>query len=206
MFPIHRYVNGFQHIFPDFAQTAPWTITHNIPSMLWEKIRELPETDYNINNGIAIHKSAIIETGVILKPPVIIGPHCFVGAHAYLRDGVFLDESVKAGPGCEIKTSLLFAFSTLAHFNFAGNSIIGSYVNLEAGAVIANHYNERADQQIFVTHEGNVINTGIDKFGALVGDYTKIGANAVLSPGTLLERKSVVGRLTLVEQNPQPAE
>lgn len=202
MVPISRYIKGFQHLFPDFGQTAPWTITHEIQSAIWERIKELPEADYNINNGIAVHKAAVIEAGVILKPPVIIGPYCFVGAHAYLRDGVFLDESVKIGPGTELKTTIVMAFSTLAHFNFSGNSIIGSYVNLEAGAVIANHYNDRTEKDIYVSLDGGRINTGVDKFGALVGDHCKIGANAVLSPGTLLERKSVVGRLMLVEQNP----
>jgi bifunctional N-acetylglucosamine-1-phosphate-uridyltransferase/glucosamine-1-phosphate-acetyltransferase GlmU-like protein len=202
MFPTNRYINELQHIFPDFGQIAPWTVIHNLPAALWEKIKDLPEADYNINNGVAVHKSAIIETGVILKPPVIIRQNCFVGAHAYLRDGVFLDESVKIGPGCEIKTSIIFSFSTLAHFNFAGNSMIGSHVNMEAGAVIANHYNDRTEKNITVTWEGNKTNTGMDKFGALVGDACKIGANAVLSPGTVLERKTVVGRLELVEQNP----
>lgn len=202
MIPISRYINGFQHLFPDFGQATPWTITNNIPSAIWDRIKELPEADYNINNGIAVHKAAIIEAGVILKPPVIIGPYCFVGAHAYLRDGVFLDESVKIGPGTELKTIIVMAFSTLAHFNFAGNSIIGSHVNLEAGAVIANHYNDRMEKNIVVTYDGDRISTGMDKFGALVGDYCKVGANAVLSPGTILERKSIVGRLVLVEQNP----
>lgn len=202
MVPISRYINGLQHTFPDFAQAAPWTITNNIQSTIWDRIKDLPEADYNINNGIAVHKAAIIEAGVILKPPVIIGPYCFVGAHAYLRDGVFLDESVKIGPGTELKTIIVMAFSTLAHFNFAGNSIIGSHVNLEAGAVIANHYNDRTEKNIIVTYDGDRISTGMDKFGALVGDYCKIGANAVLSPGTILERKSIVGRLVLVEQNP----
>ena len=202
MVPISRYINGFQHLFPDFGQVTPWTITNNIPSAIWDRIKDLPEADYNINNGIAVHKAAIIEAGVILKPPVIIGPYCFVGAHAYLRDGVFLDESVKIGPGTELKTIIVMAFSTLAHFNFAGNSIIGSHVNLEAGAVIANHYNDRTEKDIMVTYDGDRISTGMDKFGALVGDYCKIGANAVLSPGTILERKSIVGRLVLVEQNP----
>jgi UDP-N-acetylglucosamine diphosphorylase / glucose-1-phosphate thymidylyltransferase / UDP-N-acetylgalactosamine diphosphorylase / glucosamine-1-phosphate N-acetyltransferase / galactosamine-1-phosphate N-acetyltransferase len=88
----------------------------------------------------------------------------------------------------------------LAHFNFIGNSIIGSNVNVEAGAVTANHYNERADKQIEVLYKGEIIKTNTHKFGALIGDGCKIGANAVLSPGTLLVKNTIVKRLEMVEQ------
>ena len=83
-----------------------------------------------------------------MKGPIIIGPGCFIGAHAYLRGGVYLDEKVVIGPGCEIKSSFLFRGSALAHFNFAGDSIIGEGVNMEAGSILANHYNERDDKSI----------------------------------------------------------
>jgi NDP-sugar pyrophosphorylase family protein len=151
-----------------------------------------------MQNGIAIHNTAVVEQNVVLKGPVIIGPGCFVAANGYLREGVHLIADVKIGPGVEIKTSVIFPGSALAHFNYAGNSIIGSHVNFEAGAVIANHYNERADKVIAVTHNGQSISTGTEKFGALVGDRAKIGANAVLSPGTLLEPGAIVKRLQLI--------
>jgi UDP-N-acetylglucosamine diphosphorylase / glucose-1-phosphate thymidylyltransferase / UDP-N-acetylgalactosamine diphosphorylase / glucosamine-1-phosphate N-acetyltransferase / galactosamine-1-phosphate N-acetyltransferase len=64
----------------------------------------------------------------------------------------------------------------------------------------ANHYNERADKKITVLYNSALINTGVIKFGALVGDNCKIGANAVLSPGTLLTKNTIVKRLELVEQ------
>ncbi|WP_370455742.1 hypothetical protein [Imperialibacter sp. EC-SDR9] len=123
-----------------------------------------------------------------------------MGAHAYLRGGVVLGQGVTIGPGCEVKSSIVFDHSSLAHFNFVGDSIVGSNVNFEAGAVIANHYNERQDKQIRVLHQGGVVETGSTKFGALVGDNCKVGANAVLSPGTVLDKNEVVKRLELVEQ------
>jgi acetyltransferase-like isoleucine patch superfamily enzyme len=84
--------------------------------------------------------------------------------------------------------------------NFVGDSIIGSDVNLEAGAVVANHFNERPKQEIVLHVGGGNIRTGVVKFGALIGDHSRVGANAVLSPGTVLAPKSVVGRLKLVDQ------
>ena len=107
---------------------------------------------------------------------------------------------MKIGAGCEIKQSIIFSETAIAHFNYVGNSIIGSNVNFEAGSVAANHYNERKDKTISVLYNGNVIQTNVEKFGSLVGDDSKIGANAVLSPGTILSKNSIVGRLELVEQ------
>lgn len=142
----------------------------------------------------------MIEDGVIIKGPAIIGKDCVVSAHSYLREGIFLGEGVKIGPHCEIKASLIFSQSALAHFNYIGNSLLGSSVNLEAGAVLANHFNERDDKNIAVYLEGRVQKTGVSKFGALVGDDTKIGANAVTTPGTILAKQSIVPRLTCVNQ------
>ncbi|MDY5236946.1 DapH/DapD/GlmU-related protein [Bacteroides helcogenes] len=158
--------------------------------------------EYEINNGVAIHRTATLGHGVTIKAPAIIGPHCFVGTHSYLRGGVYMAEGAKVGISCEIKQSILMHNSAVAHFNFIGNSIIGHDANFEAGSITANHYNERTDKSIFVTHHARRIHTGVQKFGALVGDGCRIGANAVLSPGTLLPPGTVVARLQLVEQNP----
>jgi NDP-sugar pyrophosphorylase family protein len=99
-----------------------------------------------------------------------------------------------------VKTSIIFENSAIAHFNYIGDSIIGKNVNFEAGSITANHYNERNNKRILVKIKTKIIDTNIEKFGALVGDDCKIGANAVLSPGTILEKKSIVKRLELIEQ------
>ncbi|MBK5278418.1 MAG: LpxA family transferase, partial [Bacteroidia bacterium] len=88
----------------------------------------------------------------------------------------------------------------LAHFNFIGDSIVGSNINFEAGSITANHFNERESKNISVLMNGQRVDTKQQKFGALVGDGSKIGANAVLSPGTILEPSSIVRRLELVDQ------
>jgi bifunctional N-acetylglucosamine-1-phosphate-uridyltransferase/glucosamine-1-phosphate-acetyltransferase GlmU-like protein len=110
-------------------------------------------------------------------------------------------ENVKIGTGCEIKTSIICPDSAIAHFNFIGDSLIGRRVNFEAGSITANHYNEREDKTITVVHRTQRICTHATKFGSLVGDDARIGANAVLSPGTLLLPKSIVGRLELIDQS-----
>jgi NDP-sugar pyrophosphorylase family protein len=176
----------------------PWQITANLEEILMEYLPGLNK-DYRISNNQAIHHSARIETGVILKGTVIIGADCFLATGAYLRGGVFLDNGVSIGPGCEIKSSVIARGTAIAHFNFIGNSLIGNQVNFEAGSVIANHYNERENKRIFIKMNSEILDTGLDKFGALVGDHSRIGANAVLSPGTILRPGSIVKRLELIE-------
>ncbi|GEO03871.1 glucose-1-phosphate thymidylyltransferase [Adhaeribacter aerolatus] len=199
MIVINSFIEGFSSLLPNHGNLLPWEITNNLKNILSEKIVNLG-TEYAINDNVAVHQTAVMEQGVVLKGPAIIGPHCFVGAHAYFREGVFLADSVKIGPGCEIKNSIICANTAIAHFNYIGNSIIGRNINFEAGSIAANHYNERAIKNISVVYDSKVINTGSDKFGSLVGDGSKIGANAVLSPGTILGKNSVVKRLELVEQ------
>ncbi|MEO5980103.1 MAG: DapH/DapD/GlmU-related protein [Chryseolinea sp.] len=198
MVNIAQYIKRFNEVF-SFYSKSPWEAPENIEIMLIEKIKSL-SPDYKVTGDTAIHKSARIEEHVIMKGAMIIGPGCFIGAHAYLRGGIFLDERAVVGPGCEVKTSFLFAGSALAHFNFVGDSIVGSSVNMEAGSIIANYHNDREDKAIHVLYGGEKIKLPVIKFGAVVGDGTKIGANAVLSPGTILEQGSVVGRLELVRQ------
>lgn len=158
------------------------------------------DNNYNIEDNIAIHKTATIEQGVILKGTIIISENCFIGANAYLRGPIFLSNSVKVGPSSEIKQSIIFDNTAIAHFNYIGNSIVGQNINFEAGSICANHFNERQDKRIFVKHNNKIIDTKTEKFGSLIGDNSKIGANAVLSPGTILEKNTIVKRLELIEQ------
>ena len=199
MIDIKKYVENIKVKFLQIDNFQPWEIIDNLEDLLLQITKTL-DHNYKIENNIAIHKTAIIEQGVILKGTIIISENCFVGANAYLRGPIFLSKTVKIGPSSEIKQSIIFDNSAIAHFNYIGNSIIGQNINFEAGSICANHYNERQDKNIFVTQNGNVIDTKTEKFGSLVGDNSKIGANAVLSPGTILEKNSIVKRLELIEQ------
>ena len=199
MINIEDYIENIKITLSKIGNSQPWEIIDNLEYLLLQIIKTL-DHNYKIENNIAIHKTAIIEQGVILKGTIIISENCFVRANAYLRGPILLSKSVKVGPSSEIKQSIIFDNSAIAHFNYIGNSIIGQNINFEAGSICANHYNERQDKNIFVTQNGNLIDTKTEKFGSLVGDNSKIGANAVLSPGTILEKFSVVKRLELIEQ------
>ena len=200
MILLNNYISCFKNYFPN-QELAPWELVNNLSQIITDMMLQLGN-DYIIKDGIAIHKTAIIENNVVFKAPIIIGMNCFIGANSYLRQGVLLIRSVTIGTNCEIKTSVIFENSSIAHFNFIGDSIIGSHVNFEAGSITANHYNERIIKNIYVMHNDISIDTKSFKFGSVVGDHSKIGANAVLSPGTLLNKNTIVKRLQLIEQHP----
>ncbi len=199
MIIMNDFISGFSEQFIRFNHLRPWQFTNDLPATLTELITGL-DSNYKKTAGIAVHSTATVEAGAVLKAPVVIGAHCFPGAHAYSRGGVYLANSVKIGTGCEIKTGIIFNNSSIAHFNFIGDSIPGSKVNFEAGAITANHYNERENKIIPVVYHSTLLQTAVVKFGSLVGDHCKVGANAVLSPGTLLRPNSIVKRLELVDQ------
>ena len=178
---------------------CPWDATARAVELVGDALRSLGE-DYAIDGGIAVHRTATLEPGAIIKPPALVGPACFVAASAYLRGGVFLADGCTVGPGVEIKSSFLFGGSACAHFNFVGDTIIGRTVNLEAGAVLANYRNEAPGRTIAVCVGDSLIDTGTAKFGALIGDDVRIGANAVLAPGTIIQRGARIGRLQLVDR------
>ncbi|ASK29781.1 LpxA family transferase [Chryseobacterium sp. T16E-39] len=177
----------------------PWDIINNLDDLLKEKFDRLG-SEYEISGDVAIHKTATIEQHVIFKGRIIIGENSFIGANAYLRGPIFIGKDSKIGPGSEIKQSIIFNDTAVAHFNYIGNSILGNRINFEAGSICANHYNERKDKEISVLFNHELIKTQTHKFGSLVGDDSRIGANAVLSPGTLLPKESIVKRLELIEQ------
>jgi UDP-N-acetylglucosamine diphosphorylase / glucose-1-phosphate thymidylyltransferase / UDP-N-acetylgalactosamine diphosphorylase / glucosamine-1-phosphate N-acetyltransferase / galactosamine-1-phosphate N-acetyltransferase len=184
-----------------WTSKAPWLLTSQLEAVLHTLMTQLSASDFHLDaqRGVAIHRSATVEPQATLKGPLIVGPRCFIANGAYLRGGVWLDADVTVGPGTEVKTSVVFAGSKLAHFNFVGDSVLGSDVNLEAGAVICNVHNDLDDKRVWVRSEAQEMrDTGLTKFGAYVGDGCRIGANAVLAPGTTLRRKTIVPRGAVV--------
>lgn len=180
-----------------FAADHAWILTQSSERIVGELGHG---DDFEIEGALVRHRSAVIEQGAQLKGPCFIGPGCFVSSSALLRGGCWLEANCIVGPACELKSSFVFAGSKLAHLNFVGDSVIGAGVNIEAGAMIANYRNERTYKRIVIRTADGVVDTGVEKFGALVGDRCRIGANAVIAPGAILAPGSIVARLALVDQ------
>lgn len=183
-----------------WAGAEPWTLTSQAVATARQLVRMIDDPAYDISGDIAIHRAATVEDGAVIKGPAVIGPGCFVAAGAYVRDGCWLEEAVILGPGAELKSSFVFRGAKLAHFNFVGDSMLGEGVNLEAGAIVANYRNERDDKQIRFRLSGRAVETGVEKFGALLADGVRVGANAVIAPGAALAAGTIIPRLALVDQ------
>jgi len=196
--PIEDYVAGWASSpWSAFAGHRPWDLVSQVPHLVSGLMGRLPMDEYRVAGDVAIHRSAQVEAGAVLKGPLILGPGCRVASGAYLRGGTWLERDCTVGPGSEVKCALVFAGSTFAHFNFIGDAVVGAQVNFEAGSIVANHRNERLDKRIRVRIDGRLHLTDATKFGALVGDACRIGANAVLAPGALLRPQTVIARLAL---------
>ncbi|MFT4099759.1 MAG: LpxA family transferase [Burkholderiaceae bacterium] len=189
-----------------WSSSRPWDITSQSEDVVRQILLGLPVREFNISNEIAVHRSCSIESGAVLKGPLVLGPESFVAAGAYLRGGCWIGERCIFGPGSELKSSFVFSGTKLAHFNFVGDSVLGSGVNLEAGSIICNYRNERSDKEIVVRINGALSRTGCQKFGALVGDQSRIGANAVVAPGALLLPGAVVRRSSLRDDEASDSE
>lgn len=199
--PISDFIASFPNeALGRWSHLSPWELTTQSETIIRAMLADLAPDEFVVTDEVAVHRSATVEAGAVLKGPLILGARCFVAAGAYLRGGNWVAENCIFGPGAELKSSFVFAGTKLAHFNFVGDSILGEAVNLEAGSIICNYRNERASKEILVRVGAGLHRTGCEKFGAVVGDGSRIGANAVVAPGALLRRGTVIRRTELCDQ------
>jgi NDP-sugar pyrophosphorylase family protein len=143
-----------------------------------------------IGPNVFIGEGTLVEDGVMIKGPAIIGRNCQIRHNAYLREHVIVGDNCVVGNSCELKNSLLFNHANVPHFNYVGDSILGHKAHLGAGVKISNI--KLVQGNILVEVNGKPCDTGLRKFGALIGDRCEIGCNAVLNPGSILGPGSVI--------------
>lgn len=133
---------------------------------------------------ISIGKGSIVDPGVYIKGPCVIGENCHIRHGAYIRGNLICGDHCVIGHDTEIKNSILLDHACAAHFAYLGDSILGNHVNLGAGTKCANLKLDHG--QIYIHVEGQRIQTGLRKFGAIIGDCSQTGCNTVTNPGTLM--------------------
>jgi UDP-N-acetylglucosamine diphosphorylase / glucose-1-phosphate thymidylyltransferase / UDP-N-acetylgalactosamine diphosphorylase / glucosamine-1-phosphate N-acetyltransferase / galactosamine-1-phosphate N-acetyltransferase len=146
---------------------------------------EIPAGVYLVNpEQISIGKGTVLEPGAYIKGPCIIGERCTIRHTAYIRGDLIAGDECVIGHATEVKTAIFLNGAHAAHFAYVGDTILGNHVNLGAGTKCANL---RLDNKQVVVHvDGRRCETGLRKFGAVIGDHSQIGCNAVTNPGTLL--------------------
>jgi NDP-sugar pyrophosphorylase family protein len=133
---------------------------------------------------ITIGKGTIVEPGAYIHGPCIIGENCQIRHGAYIRGSVLVGNQCVIGHATEVKNAIFLDGAQAGHFAYVGDSILGNHVNLGAGTKCANL---RFDKHpISITFDGKRISSGLRKLGAIFGDYSQTGCNAVTNPGTLI--------------------
>lgn len=181
---------------------APWEWLPVISKVL-ETYPESPYPPYPqekippgcfIGPGVHLHPSVKLSPNCTLEGPAIIGPETEIRPGAWIRGKAIIGKRVVIGNSTEIKNALILDGAQVPHFNYVGDSILGQKAHLGAGVILSNL---RLDQQIVeIRDEQSHHSTGLRKCGAFLGDEAEVGCNAVLQPGTVLGRRSLVLPLT----------
>ena len=143
-----------------------------------------------IGKDVFIGEGTVVEDGAMIKGPAIIGRNCEIRHNAYIRENVIIGDGCVIGNSCELKSAVLFNGCQVPHFNYVGDSILGFKAHLGAGVKISNV--KLVPGNVMVEKDGDPFDTGLRKFGALIGDFAEVGCNSVLNPGSILGRHSVI--------------
>ena len=169
----------------------PWEILSEIKSFIIELGNSLSKESYTqISENIWIAKSAIISPTAQINGPCIIDENTEIRHCAYIRGNAIIGKNCVVGNSTELKNCILFDGVQVPHFNYIGDSILGYKSHLGAGAVTSNVKSDKSP--VAIKYGNEKIETGLKKFGAMVGDFTEVGCNSVLCPGTVLGRNCTV--------------
>lgn len=172
---------------------------------VWDALKRLPEYVQShlkpgahgevkpgayVEDNVFIGKGTVVEPGAVIKGPAIIGEDCEIRKGAYVRGNVIVGDGAVVGNSCELKVAFLFDGANVPHFAYVGDSILGWKTHLGAGVKISNVKLIR--EPIVVTVGGVKYNTGLIKFGAIIGDRCDIGCNSVLNPGSMIGPNTVM--------------
>lgn len=172
----------------------PWELLPKLGDYLGKIVRGKKQGEIFagafVDKNVDIGKGTIVEPGAVIFGPTVIGENCIIRASAYIRGDVLIGDNVLVGHCTEVKNAIIFSESQVSHFNYIGDSILGYKSHLAAGAKTANTKLPRAE--IVVRDDTKKYPTGLMKFGAALGDGAEIGCNAVLNPGSIIGRNSIV--------------
>ena len=165
--------------------TYPWEVLPKISEFIVKLGETLPADEYDkVGENVWIAKSAKVFESAYIHGPAIIGKDAEVRHCAFIRGNAIVGEGAVVGNSTELKNVILFNKVQVPHYNYVGDSILGFKAHMGAGSITSN---VKSDKKLVVVHtgEGN-IETGLKKFGAMLGDCVEVGCNSVLNPGTVL--------------------
>lgn len=175
----------------------PWEVLPHIGSIILEIGKSLSDEEYEqTGENIWIARTAKIAATACISGPAIIGKNAEVRHCAFVRGNVIVGEGAVVGNSTELKNVILFQKVQVPHYNYVGDSILGYKAHMGAGSITSNVKSDKS--LVTVSWSEGKIETGLKKFGAILGDEVEVGCNSVLNPGTIIGKNSNVYPLSMV--------
>lgn len=175
----------------------PWEVLAKIGDFIIELGKTLPKDEYELHgDNIWIAKSAKIADNVSITGPCIIGKGTEVRPCAFIRGKAIVGENCVVGNSTELKNVILFNNVQVPHYNYVGDSILGYKSHMGAGSITSNVKSDKTN--VTIKYKGDIIETGLKKMGAILGNYVEVGCNSVLNPGTIIGSNTNIYPLSMV--------
>ena len=177
--------------------TYPWEVLPDIGDYILELGEKLNKEEYEkIGENVWVAKSAKVAPTAYINGPAIIGKNAEVRHCAFIRGNAIVGEGAVVGNSTELKNVILFNKVQVPHYNYVGDAILGYKAHMGAGSITSN---VKSDKKLVVVKNGTEkIETGLKKFGAMLGDNVEVGCNSVLNPGTVIGRNTNIYPLSSV--------
>ena len=179
--------------------TYPWEVLPKIGAFIVELGNSLPEDEYEkVWENVWVAKSAKVAPTAFINGPAIIGKNAEVRHCAFIRGNAIVGEGAVVGNSTELKIVILFNKVQVPHYNYVGDSILGYKAHMGAGSITSNVKSDKTLTTV-KTPEGP-IETGLKKFGAMLGDEVEVGCGSVLNPGTVIGKHTNIYPLSMVRE------
>lgn len=179
------------------GKTYPWEVLPEIGAFVEKLGKTLSPDEYDqVEENVWIAKSASVEKSAKIIGPAIIGKDAEVRQCAFIRGKVIVGEGAVVGNSTELKNAVLFNKVQVPHYNYVGDSVLGYRSHMGAGSICSN---VKSDKKLVVVKDGSErMETGVKKFGAMLGDFVEVGCGSVLNPGTVIGRNTNIYPLSPV--------
>lgn len=175
----------------------PWEVLSRISAYIVELGNTLPEDKFEKRGeNVWVAKSAKIFSSAYIGGPAIIDEEAEIRQCAFIRGNAIVGKGAVVGNSTELKNVILFNKVQVPHYNYVGDSILGYKAHMGAGSITSNVKSDKT--LVVVKSPQGCIETGLKKFGAMLGDHVEVGCNSVLNPGTVVGRESNIYPLSRV--------
>lgn len=175
----------------------PWEVLPKIKDFIINLGENLNNEEYDkLGENVWIAKSAKVAESAYINGPTIIGKNAEIRHCAFIRGNAIVGENAVVGNSTELKNVILFNNVQVPHYNYVGDSILGYKSHMGAGSITSNVKSDK--KLVIVKSEDEKIETGLKKFGAMLGDNVEVGCGSVLNPGTVIGKNTNIYPLSSV--------